>query len=81
MLLFRCLQWTTFVERTFCVDTEGERKEWMEAIQLVANKIIQQEYKGSSELSPSATGGNTDVNGSQDPKAIKVCIIRIFKVL
>lgn len=69
--VLRCLQWTTFVERTFCVDTEAERKEWMEAIQQVADKILQQEYKGSSELSPSATGGNSTVNGGQDPKSNK----------
>ena len=55
------------------MDTEGERKEWMKTIQSVADKIIQQEYKGSSELSPSATGGNLTVNDSQEPKAIKVC--------
>ena len=57
------------------MDTENERKEWMEAIQSVADKIIQQEYKGSSELSPSATGDNSSVNGSQEPKAIKVCML------
>ena len=56
------------------MDTESERKEWMEAIQLVANKIIQQEYKGSSELSPSATGDST-LNGGQDPKSTKVCVL------
>ena len=67
------------MERTFCVDTDSERKEWMEAIQSVADKIIQQEYKGSSELSPSATGDNLSVNGSQEPKPIKVCVLMIME--
>jgi len=56
------------VERTFCVDTENERKEWMEAIQSVADKILQQEYKSPSDPSPSATD---TVNGSQE-QTIKV---------
>ena len=60
------------------MDTENERKEWMEAIQSVANKIIQQEYKGSSELSPSATGDNSTINGNQDPKTNKVCVLLLF---
>ena len=56
------------------MDTENERKEWMEAIQSVADKILQQEYKGSSDvLSPSATGDDATINGSQDPKTVKVC--------
>ena len=67
------------MERTFCVDTDSERKEWMEAIQSVADKIIQQEYKGSSELSPSATGDNLSVNGNQEPKPIKVCVLVIME--
>ena len=63
------------------MDTEAERKEWMEAIQQVADKILQQEYKGSSELSPSATGGNSTVNGGQDPKSNKVCALLIVWIL
>ena len=64
------------MERTFCVDTGNEHKEWMEAIQSVADKILQQEYKGAPELS-SATGGSSTVNGSQDPNTTKVCALLI----
>ena len=67
------------MERTFCVDSESERKEWMEAIQLVADRILQQEYKGTSELS--ATGGDAAVNGSQDLKPTKVCTLLIMQML
>ena len=31
------------------MDTESECKEWMEAIQSVADKLIQQDYKASSD--------------------------------
>ncbi|KAG5855524.1 hypothetical protein ANANG_G00049940 [Anguilla anguilla] len=41
--IIRCLQWTTVIERTFHVDTPEEREEWMEAIQMVADKLQRQE--------------------------------------
>ena len=59
----------TFVERTFCVDTENGHKEWMEAIQSVADKILQEEYKSLSDPSLLATD---TVNGSQEKSTIKV---------
>ncbi|XP_065174840.1 RAC-gamma serine/threonine-protein kinase-like [Sycon ciliatum] len=37
--IIRCLQWTTFVERTFCVDTPDERDLWMECIKKTAAAI------------------------------------------
>jgi len=57
------------VERTFCVDTENGHKEWMEAIQSVADKILQEEYKSLSDPSLLATD---TVNGSQEKSTIKV---------
>ena len=73
VLILRCLQWTTFVERTFCVDTEAERAEWMDAIQKVSDNILQQDNQNAkSELA--ATGGTGTVNGAQDPKSNKVCV-------
>ena len=73
VLIIRCLQWTTFVERTFCVDTEAERSEWMDAIQKVADKILQQDNQNAkSELAD--TGSTGTVNGAQDPKSNKVCL-------
>ncbi|XP_072302888.1 RAC-beta serine/threonine-protein kinase-like [Eucyclogobius newberryi] len=41
--IIRCLQWTTFIERTFHVDTNEEREEWMRAIQSVANNLKMRE--------------------------------------
>ncbi|VDM06063.1 unnamed protein product [Schistocephalus solidus] len=37
--LMRGLQWTTVVERLFFVEHESERHEWLQAIQLVANRL------------------------------------------
>lgn len=37
--LIRGLQWTTVIERTFHVESEKEREEWVQAIQYVANKL------------------------------------------
>ncbi|XP_057349486.1 RAC-beta serine/threonine-protein kinase isoform X1 [Manis pentadactyla] len=39
--VIRCLQWTTVIERTFHVDSPDERREWMRAIQMVANSLKQ----------------------------------------
>uniref|UniRef100_A0A671QJ32 non-specific serine/threonine protein kinase n=1 Tax=Sinocyclocheilus anshuiensis TaxID=1608454 RepID=A0A671QJ32_9TELE len=44
--IIRCLQWTTVIERTFHVDTPDERDEWVEAIQMVADKLAKQEEEG-----------------------------------
>lgn len=37
--MLRGLQWTTVIERTFCVDSEKERNEWCEAIEHVAGML------------------------------------------
>uniref|UniRef100_A0A4W5LNF4 non-specific serine/threonine protein kinase n=1 Tax=Hucho hucho TaxID=62062 RepID=A0A4W5LNF4_9TELE len=37
--VIRCLQWTTVIERTFHVESNEEREEWMRAIQAVANSL------------------------------------------
>uniref|UniRef100_A0A3Q2P5D4 non-specific serine/threonine protein kinase n=1 Tax=Fundulus heteroclitus TaxID=8078 RepID=A0A3Q2P5D4_FUNHE len=41
--IIRCLQWTTVIERTFCVDTPEERVDWLKAIQEVADGLQKQE--------------------------------------
>uniref|UniRef100_H9G6X3 non-specific serine/threonine protein kinase n=2 Tax=Anolis carolinensis TaxID=28377 RepID=H9G6X3_ANOCA len=41
--IIRCLQWTTVIERTFHVDSPDEREEWIQAIQMVANSLKNQE--------------------------------------
>lgn len=37
--IIRGLQWTTVVERMFCVESPEEREEWMNAIQLVSDEL------------------------------------------
>uniref|UniRef100_A0AAY4AAV9 non-specific serine/threonine protein kinase n=1 Tax=Denticeps clupeoides TaxID=299321 RepID=A0AAY4AAV9_9TELE len=44
--IIRCLQWTTVIERTFHVENPEERDEWVEAIQMVADKLAKQEEEG-----------------------------------
>ncbi|XP_040007048.1 RAC-beta serine/threonine-protein kinase-like [Xiphias gladius] len=43
--VIRCLQWTTVIERTFHVDSNEEREEWMRAIQSVANSLKMREHE------------------------------------
>ncbi|XP_036974624.1 RAC-beta serine/threonine-protein kinase-like isoform X2 [Acanthopagrus latus] len=43
--VIRCLQWTTVIERTFHVDSNEEREEWMWAIQSVANSLKMREQE------------------------------------
>lgn len=39
--IIRGLQWTTVIERTFHVEAEKEREEWVQAIQYVADKLAE----------------------------------------
>uniref|UniRef100_A0A673AQR2 non-specific serine/threonine protein kinase n=1 Tax=Sphaeramia orbicularis TaxID=375764 RepID=A0A673AQR2_9TELE len=48
--VIRCLQWTTFIERTFHVDTNEEREEWMRAIQSVANSLKMREEEDEEPM-------------------------------
>ncbi|XP_050069341.1 RAC serine/threonine-protein kinase [Anopheles maculipalpis] len=41
--IIRGLQWTTVIERMFHVEGENERKEWVDAIRSVANKLNEEE--------------------------------------
>uniref|UniRef100_A0AAQ5ZKZ3 non-specific serine/threonine protein kinase n=1 Tax=Amphiprion ocellaris TaxID=80972 RepID=A0AAQ5ZKZ3_AMPOC len=47
--VIRCLQWTTVIERTFHVENNEEREEWMRAIQSVANSLKMQEQEEEEE--------------------------------
>ncbi|XP_041352875.1 RAC-gamma serine/threonine-protein kinase-like isoform X2 [Gigantopelta aegis] len=51
--IIRGLQWTTVVERMFCVDTPEEREEWIEAICSVAEnlKVTEEDTEGDFSLS------------------------------
>uniref|UniRef100_A0A672HWX8 non-specific serine/threonine protein kinase n=1 Tax=Salarias fasciatus TaxID=181472 RepID=A0A672HWX8_SALFA len=41
--VIRCLQWTSVIERTFHVESNEEREEWMRSIQAVANSLKSQQ--------------------------------------
>ena len=68
-LLYRVLQWSTFIDRTFCTETEDERRSWIESINRVAKDLI----KKQKEEAPSSTGGLKPTEGVASPKqGIKV---------
>uniref|UniRef100_A0A8C7K635 non-specific serine/threonine protein kinase n=2 Tax=Oncorhynchus TaxID=8016 RepID=A0A8C7K635_ONCKI len=48
--VIRCLQWTTVIERTFHVESNAEREEWMRAIQAVANGLKVREEEEPMDL-------------------------------
>lgn len=37
--IIRGLQWTTVVERMFCVESAGEREDWIQAISSVSENL------------------------------------------
>lgn len=43
----RGLQWTTIVERTFCVDSPEEREDWIQAIRSVAEHLKMTDEEGA----------------------------------
>lgn len=54
--IIRGLQWTTVIERTFHVESEREREEWMAAIQSVANALAGcEDVEMKSSMSQSST--------------------------
>lgn len=63
--VIRCLQWTSVIERTFHVDSNEEREEWMRSIQAVANSLkSQQQDEEPMEIkfgSPSDSSGMEDM--------------------
>ena len=70
-LLPRVLQWSTFIDRTFCTETEDERRSWIESMHKVSKDLT----KKQKEEAPSsmATGGLKPAEGVASPKqGIKV---------
>uniref|UniRef100_A0A8P4JVN6 non-specific serine/threonine protein kinase n=1 Tax=Dicentrarchus labrax TaxID=13489 RepID=A0A8P4JVN6_DICLA len=63
--VIRCLQWTSVIERTFHVDSNDEREEWMRSIQAVANSLkSQQQDEEPMEIkfgSPSDSSGTEEM--------------------
>ncbi|KAL8565685.1 hypothetical protein ACOMHN_056184 [Nucella lapillus] len=48
--LIRGLQWTTVVERMFCVDSAEEREEWIQAIRSISDNLKVTEETGSDSF-------------------------------
>ncbi|CAB1424897.1 unnamed protein product [Pleuronectes platessa] len=84
--VIRCLQWTTVIERTFHVDSNEEREEWMRAIQSVANglKMRDQEEEEPMDLfgSPSESSlEEMEVAMSKCNSKVTMCDFEYLKLL
>ena len=64
--LFRVLQWSTFIDRTFCTENEDERRSWLESI----NRVSKDLAKKQKEEAPSsaASGGLKPTELETSPK-------------
>ena len=65
-MLSRVLQRSTFIDRTFCTETEDERRSWIESI----NKVSKDLMKKQKEEAPSsmASGGLKPTEGAATTK-------------
>uniref|UniRef100_A0A8P4GGH7 non-specific serine/threonine protein kinase n=1 Tax=Dicentrarchus labrax TaxID=13489 RepID=A0A8P4GGH7_DICLA len=74
--VIRCLQWTSVIERTFHVDSNDEREEWMRSIQAVANSLkSQQQDEEPMEIkfgSPSDSSGTEEMEIAVSKSRTKV---------
>ncbi|KAJ8368939.1 hypothetical protein SKAU_G00089670 [Synaphobranchus kaupii] len=73
--VIRCLQWTTVIERTFHVDSNEEREEWMRTIQAVANGLKSREEEEPMDIkfgSPSDCSGMEEMEVSMSKSGSKV---------
>lgn len=57
--VIRGLQWTKVIERTFHVESEKDRMDWVEAIRFVANNLS---AMGETAMSPSTSADVGDVD-------------------
>nr|XP_061796895.1 RAC-beta serine/threonine-protein kinase isoform X3 [Nerophis lumbriciformis] len=62
--VIRCLQWTSVIERTFHVDSNEEREEWMRSIQAVANSLKSQQQ--DEEPMEIKFGSPSDSSGAEE---------------
>lgn len=74
----RCLQLTTFVERTFCTDTCEERDSWLEAIGVVSQKVKERE---ESALKRDSLAGNGSVPAAAKQQTRTIEDFEMQKVL
>lgn len=64
--VIRVLQWSTFIDRTFCTETEDERRSWIESINKVSKDLIRKQKEEAP--SSTATGGLKPAEGATPPK-------------
>ncbi|XP_064841337.1 RAC-beta serine/threonine-protein kinase isoform X1 [Oncorhynchus masou masou] len=76
--VIRCLQWTTVIERTFHVESNEEREEWMRAIQAVANGLKMREEEAPMDVtfgSPSDCSSMEEMDVAMSKSRNKVYLI------
>lgn len=57
--VIRVLQWSTFIDRTFCTENEGERTEWIDAISKVSKELRKTDVETPNVKSAAKTEGAT----------------------
>ncbi|XP_050446530.1 RAC-beta serine/threonine-protein kinase B-like isoform X1 [Cataglyphis hispanica] len=60
--VIRGLQWTTVIERTFHVETEQEREDWVAAIRYVANRLANEENQQHEQPQMQQSSSSEDVD-------------------
>jgi len=65
--VIRVLQWSTFIDRTFCTENEPDRTEWIEAIQRVSQDLKKKMVE-SRESRPSGKKIQDAVNKATSTK-------------
>ncbi|XP_024870390.1 RAC serine/threonine-protein kinase-like [Temnothorax curvispinosus] len=63
--VIRGLQWTTVIERTFHVETEQEREDWVAAIRYVADRLANEEQQQEQpQMQQSSSSEDVDMESS-----------------
>lgn len=72
--VIRVLQWSTFIDRTFCTETEGDRTEWIDAISAVSKELrkIDVETPKSATKTEGATIPKLGIKTMDDFEIMKV---------
>ncbi|XP_043287962.1 RAC serine/threonine-protein kinase [Venturia canescens] len=62
--VIRGLQWTTVIERTFHVETEQEREDWVTAIRYVADRLASEEQQHQPQMQMSSSPEDMDMESA-----------------
>ncbi|XP_014228792.1 RAC-beta serine/threonine-protein kinase-like [Trichogramma pretiosum] len=62
--IIRGLQWTTVIERTFHVDSEQERQDWVNSIKYVAEKLAHEAQGGQTQMQQSSSSEDVDMESA-----------------